>query len=377
METDRNNVVEPTVKIVVCGVGGGGCNAVTAMKCNRIAGVKLVAMNTDRQALEKCRADCRLQIGQTITNGLGAGSDPTKGSESAKESEAIIRESIQAADLVFVTAGMGGGTGTGAAPVVASYAKEMGKLTIGVVTLPFTSEGPKRMANAQAGLNNLRKHVDAVVVIANQKLLELGNRNLNATTAFEHVDRVLLQCVCSISDLITNNQFINIDFADICSVLRDSGVAHIGVGRTTTESDGLQALKNAVSSPLMTGDIDGATGVILNVSTGPQVPLAVTNDISKTVSNVIDPNAIFKFGIDPRKDFEPHEIVVTIITASPKIGNAAAEKPAPTPPVQEPKQPEPPQVNNSNFPPYLGISRQPSYLEATRQIVRKRRDGEN
>ena len=246
-----NNNISPVASIKVIGVGGGGNNAVNRMINANITSAQFVAINTDKQALLMSKAELRLQIGEKLTRGLGAGADPDIGQKAAEESKASISELLKDCDLVFITAGMGGGTGTGAAPIVAQLAKEMGILTIAVVTKPFGFEGKRRMENADRGIENLRKYVDTLVIIPNDKLLKLVPKGTPIVEAFRYADDVLRQGIQGISDLIVQPNMINLDFADVRSIMKNKGLAHMGIGRGKGENKTIEAVRQAVSSPLL------------------------------------------------------------------------------------------------------------------------------
>ncbi|MBO5884713.1 MAG: cell division protein FtsZ [Clostridia bacterium] len=308
-----NNInVGPVANIKVIGVGGGGNNAVNRMIDANITSAQFIAINTDKQALLLSKADHRLQIGEKLTRGLGAGADPEIGQKAAEESKASISEILKDCDLVFITAGMGGGTGTGAAPVVAQIAKEMGILTIAVVTKPFGFEGRRRLENAEKGLDNLRKYVDTLVIIPNDKLLQLVPQKTPIIEAFLYADDVLRQGIQGISDLIVTPSLINLDFADVRSVMKNTGLAHMGIGHAKGENKTIEAVRQAVSSPLLETTIEGATGVILNVKGGMDLPLDEVYEAASLVREVVDPscNIIFGSGIDEGMS---DEVEITII----------------------------------------------------------------
>lgn len=262
----KTNDAESAAKIVVVGVGGAGNNAVNRMIDGRIDGVEFVGVNTDKQALQLCKAPKLLQIGEKLTKGLGAGAKPEVGEKAAEESMEEISDALQGADMVFVTCGMGGGTGTGAAPVVAKLAKEMGILTVGVVTKPFRFEAKTRMVNALGGIERIKENVDTLIVIPNDKLLEIVDRRTTMPEALKKADEVLQQAVQGITDLINVPAIINLDFADVQTVMKDKGIAHIGIGEGKGDDKALEAVKMAVESPLLETTITGATDVIINVS---------------------------------------------------------------------------------------------------------------
>lgn len=262
----RSNETDTAARIIVVGVGGAGNNAVNRMIDEAITGVEFIGANTDKQALKLCKAPKCLQIGEKLTKGLGAGAKPEVGEKAAEESSEEIKESIKGADMVFVTCGMGGGTGTGAAPIVAAIAKELGILTVGVVTKPFGFEAKKRMTNALSGIEKLKEHVDTLIIIPNDKLLEIVDRRTTMPEALKKADEVLQQSVQGITDLINVPSLINLDFADIQTVMKDKGIAHIGIGYGKGETKAADAIRMAVESPLLETTISSATDVILNIS---------------------------------------------------------------------------------------------------------------
>lgn len=260
------NKMESEAKIIIIGVGGAGGNAVTRMVDEDIAGVEFIGVNTDKQALAHCMAPTNIQIGEKLTKGLGAGAKPEVGEKAAEESLEEIKSAIAGADMIFVTCGMGGGTGTGAAPIIAKTAKDMGILTIGIVTKPFKFEGKQRMANALRGIEKLKDSVDTLIVIPNDKLLEIVDRRTNIEDAMKKADEVLQQAVSGITDLINVPGLINLDFADVQTVMLDKGIAHVGIGRASGDDKAIEAVKQAVSSPLLETNIKGASHVIVNIS---------------------------------------------------------------------------------------------------------------
>ena len=314
----------PICKIKVIGVGGGGNNAVNRMISAGITSASFVAINTDKQALLMSKAESRLQIGEQLTRGLGAGADPEVGRKAAEESKELIQEILKDTDLVFVTAGMGGGTGTGAAPVVANIAKEMGILTIAVVTKPFRFEGKKRMENAENGIKELKNVVDTLVVIPNDKLLTIVPKNTPIIDAFKTADDVLRQGIQGISDLIVTSSLINLDFADVKAIMKNKGLAHMGLGRGKGENRTIEAVRQAVSSPLLETTIEGATGIILNIKGSPNLTLDEVYESADLVKEVVDPscNIIFGSGIDPKMD---DEVEITVIATGFSGGTATDE----------------------------------------------------
>lgn len=288
------NEAESSAKIIVIGVGGAGNNAVNRMVEEAIAGVEFVGVNTDKQALTMCKAPTILQIGEKVTKGLGAGAKPEVGEKAAEESVEELKQVMEGADMVFVTCGMGGGTGTGAAPVVAGLAKEMGILTVGVVTKPFKFEAKTRMSNALLGIEKLKGNVDTLIVIPNDKLLEIVDRRTTMPEALRKADEVLQQAVQGITDLINLPALINLDFADVQTVMTDKGVAHIGIGEARGDDKALEAVQQAVASPLLETTIEGASHVIINISG--DISLMDANDAASYVQNLAGENANIIFG---------------------------------------------------------------------------------
>lgn len=306
------NEAESSAKIIVVGVGGAGNNAVNRMVEEAISGVEFIGVNTDKQALTLCKAPTVIQIGEKLTKGLGAGAKPEIGEKAAEESIEEIRQAIQGADMVFVTCGMGGGTGTGAAPVVAGVAKEMGILTVGVVTKPFRFEAKTRMSNALSGIEKLKDSVDTLIIIPNDKLLEIVDRRTTMPEALKKADEVLQQAVQGITDLINLPALINLDFADVQTVMIDKGVAHIGIGEGKGDDKAMQAVQQAVSSPLLETTIEGASHVIINVSG--DISLMDANDAATYVQNLTgeDTNIIFGALYDDKEaDFVRITVIAT------------------------------------------------------------------
>ena len=289
-----SNEAESSAKIIVIGVGGAGNNAVNRMVEEAIGGVEFVGVNTDKQALTLCKAPTVLQIGEKIPKGLGAGAQPEVGQKAAEESIEEVKQLMEGADMVFVTCGMGGGTGTGAAPVIAAAAKEMGILTVGVVTKPFRFEARTRMNNALAGIENLKKAVDTLIVIPNDKLLEVVDRRTTMPEALKKADEVLQQAVQGITDLINLPALINLDFADVQTVMTDKGIAHIGIGEARGDDKAMEAVQQAVSSPLLETTIKGATHVIINISG--DISLMDANDAASYVQELTGEEANIIFG---------------------------------------------------------------------------------
>ncbi len=280
----------------VTGVGGGGTNAVNRMVDVGLKGVEFIAVNTDAQALLMCDADVKIQIGSKVTRGLGAGADPAVGQAAAQESRDELKESLKGADMIFVTAGEGGGTGTGGAPVVAEIARELEALTVGVVTKPFGFEGRRRAEQAEQGIANLRDQVDTLIVIENDRLLQVVERGTSIVAAFQMADDVLRQGVQGITDLITVPGLVNLDFADVRTIMRDAGSALMGIGVASGENRAAEAARAAVSSPLLEASIEGATGILLNVTGGADLGLFEVNEAAEVVTGAADQNANVIFG---------------------------------------------------------------------------------
>ena len=319
----KTNESEAAARIIVVGVGGGGNNAVNRMIDEQIAGVEFIAVNTDKQALQLCKAPTLMQIGEKLTKGLGAGAQPEVGEKAAEESAEEISAALKGADMVFVTCGMGGGTGTGAAPVVARIAKEQGALTVAVVTKPFRFESRTRMANALAGIDKLKENVDTMIVIPNDKLLEVVDRRTTMPEAFKKADEVLQQGLQGITDLINVPSLINLDFADIQTVMKDKGIAHIGIGEGRGDDKALEAVKQAVASPLLETTIQGASHVIINISG--DITLMDASDAADYVQELAGENANIIFGAmydDTRSD----EATITVIaTGLHNVGGSASK----------------------------------------------------
>ena len=308
METGPENVVN----IKVVGVGGGGNNVVNRMVRSGTKGVDFVAVNTDKQVLNASSATYKIQIGEKLTHGKGAGSNPEVGQKAAEESRNQLTKSLEGTDMVFITAGMGGGTGTGAAPVVAEIARELGVLTVGVVTKPFSFEGRRRMMQAEKGIEELRKRVDSLVIIPNERLKYATDQKITFANAFEIADDVLRQAVQSISDLIRDTGFINLDFADVTTVMKDAGLAHMGVGRAAGKGKAEEAAKMAISSPLLETSINGAHGVLINVTGSMDIGLEEVEQAASLVQEAVHPDALTIFGATFDESLED-EIRVTVI----------------------------------------------------------------
>ena len=308
------NNITPICKILVIGVGGGGCNAVNRMIASGLKSASFVAANTDKQALMLSKASVQIQLGEKLTKGLGAGADPEIGRKAAEESRAQITEKLRGVDLVFITAGMGGGTGTGAAPVIASIAREMGILTIAVVTKPFEFEGRTRSANAELGIKNLSKCVDTLVVIPNDRLLSIAPKGTSIVDAFKYADEVLRQGIQGISDLIATPSLINLDFADVRTVMKNRGLAHMGIGEGKGEKRNELAVRQAIASPLLETSINGAKAVIINVKGGFDLTLEEVNDAVNLVKEVVSPEANTIFGATIDETYNDRMIVTIVAT---------------------------------------------------------------
>ena len=333
LQFDTN--LEKSAVIKVVGVGGGGCNAVNRMVEAELKGVDFIAVNTDRQALNRCVAETKVQIGEKLTRGLGAGANPEIGQKAAEETLDEITSLLDGTDMVFITAGMGGGTGTGAAPIIAKAAKDMGILTVGVVTKPFSFEGAKRKKQAELGINFLKKYVDSLVIVPNDRLLQNCERNTSMLQAFQMADDVLRQGVQGISDLISDFALINVDFAGVKSVMTDRGVAHMGVGRGTGETRAKDAVKNAIESPLLETTIEGAKAILLYVAGGYDLGMLEVSEIASLVEERADRDCILIFGAAVNEEMQD-EIAITVIAtgfdegldSSSGGGREAADKPS-------------------------------------------------
>jgi cell division protein FtsZ len=357
---DRN---EPGARIKVIGVGGGGGNAINTMVAGRLDGVEFIAANTDVQALAANRASVKIQLGKSAAKGLGAGANPERGREAALETRDQIAEALAGADMVFVTAGMGGGTGTGGAPIVADVAKQCGALTVGVVTKPFLFEGNKRRKQAEQGLAELKAAVDTLIVIPNQRLISVAGEHVSLADAFKRADEVLLNAVQGISDIITVHGLVNVDFADVRTIMVDQGVALMGSGRASGERRALEAMQAAISSPLLEDvTIDGAMGLLVNITGGPSLTLHEVNEAVTLAQTSADPEANIIFGsvVDERMGdevkitviatgFSPREVPIRLVqTVQPPAHRAApvAQRPLPAvhraaPVAQRPVAPPP------------------------------------
>jgi cell division protein FtsZ len=348
--------LEGAARIIVLGVGGGGSNAVNRMIQSGVRGVEFVAINTDTHALARSEAATRIHLGDKLTRGLGAGGNPNVGEKSAEESAEQIAESVRDADMVFIAAGMGGGTGTGAAPVIAQIAKELGALTVGVVTKPFSFEGRQRAKNAEEGIAQLRERVDTLIIIPNDRLLEVIDRKTTLEQAFMEVDDVLRQGIQGISELITEPGLINLDFADVKSIMSDSGGALMAIGRGTGETRAQDAARMAISSPLLDISMEGARGVLLNITGGTDLALSEINEAADVVAHAADPEANIIFGavIDPSLE---NEVKITVIATG---FDTTQPQQRPTPTYRRPRPaygnpaPEPAYGNPAPEPPSIG-----------------------
>ena len=339
LETGPENVVS----IKVIGVGGGGNNVVNRMVRSGVKSVEFIAVNTDKQALTSSSAGYKIQIGEKLTHGQGAGSNPDVGRKSAEESRNQISKALEDTDMVFITAGMGGGTGTGAAPVVAEIAREQGVLTVGVVTKPFAFEGRKRMTQAEQGIEELRSKVDSLVIIPNERLKYATDQKITFANAFEIADDVLRQAVQSISDLIRDTGFINLDFADVSAVMKDAGLAHMGVGRAAGKGKAEEAARMAISSPLLETSINGARGVLINVTGSMDMGLEEVEQAASLVQDAVHPDALTIFGATFDEELDD-EMRVTVIAT----GFADAEpEPAPAAPAANQAAQAPPPRNET------------------------------
>ncbi|WP_407389609.1 cell division protein FtsZ [Carnobacterium jeotgali] len=327
LEFDTNPANGAIIKVI--GVGGAGNNAVNRMIDENVQGVEFIVVNTDLQALAGSNAEVKIQLGPKLTRGLGAGANPEIGRKAAEESEEQIAEALRGADMIFVTAGMGGGTGTGAAPIVARIAKEQGALTVGVITRPFTFEGPKRGRFAAEGVAQMKEHVDTLVIISNNRLLEIVDKKTPMLEAFHEADNVLRQGVQGISDLITSPGYVNLDFADVKTVMENQGSALMGIGMASGENRTVEATKKAISSPLLEVSIDGAESVLLNITGGSDLTLFEAQDASDIVSSASTTEVNIIFGTSINENLGD-EVIVTVIATGIDINKAKEVKPQTT-----------------------------------------------
>lgn len=327
MAYEIDNEQQNVTNIKVIGVGGGGGNAVNRMAAAGFNGIELIAVNTDRQALNFSKATQKIQIGEKLTNGRGAGAKPEVGQKAAEESRDAIIDALNDTQMVFITAGMGGGTGTGAAPVIAEIAKEKGILTVGIVTKPFAFEGNRRMEQAEAGIAELAGHVDSLVVIPNERLKQVSDQKITLANAFEIADDVLRSGVKSISDLIITPALINLDFADVTAVMKDAGHAHMGVGSATGKDKAEQAAQKAISSPLLESTIDGAKGIIISISASEDIGLEDIDTAAGIVRAAADEDANIIFGVDLKPELEDTMNITVIATGFGNDANGMPKKP--------------------------------------------------
>jgi cell division protein FtsZ len=354
MAESNKKVFKAVADIKVIGVGGGGGNAINRMIGSGLEGVEFISINTDSQALSSSNADRKLQIGEKLTKGLGAGGNPVVGQKAAEESRNELAAALEGADMVFITAGMGGGTGTGGAPIVAEVAKEVGALTVGVVTRPFAFEGAKRGRQAEEGIASIREKVDSLIIIPNDRLLTMVKRDTSMQEAFQVVDDVLRQGVQGISDIINIAGLINVDFADVKNIMSNSGSALMGIGRASGEGRAVEAARMAIESPLLENTIEGASGIIFNVTGGTDLSLLEVNEAADIIRNVLnheDENTIFGAVIDEKLQ---GEIIITVIATGFELGGTRnfTKKSAPVKkelPKEKPQlQEQPPSLDNVN-----------------------------
>jgi cell division protein FtsZ len=356
LDDQAQNEAKGFTEVRIVGVGGGGNNAVNRMIDAGVNGVEFVAFNTDAQALGISGARHRLVIGERLTKGLGAGGDPAVGEKAAAASEEDIRAVLCGADMVFITAGMGGGTGTGAAPVVADIARDEKALTVGVVTTPFTFEGTRRAKVAEKGIEMLRDRVDALIIIPNDRLLALGDRNLPVMEAFRLADDVLRQGVQGISDLVTMTGLINLDFADVKSVMAGAGTAMMAIGEGNGDGRALQAAQAAISSPLLDASIEGAKGILMNITGGPELTLSEVNEAAQTVQDLADEEANIIFGAVIIPNPSPEVKITLIATGLQSGGRGPRLKPSfssPSPPYTPPSTPRFDRPDDLDLPSFL------------------------
>ena len=347
MAFEISNDFDEVTKIKVIGVGGGGGNAINRMVDAGVQGVEFIAMNTDRHVLMYSKATNKLQIGEKATHGKGAGAKPEVGKKAAEESADAINEALAGADMVFITAGMGGGTGTGAAPVIAEMAKDKGILTVGIVTKPFKFEGARRMQQAEAGIAEMAKHVDSLIIIPNERLKLVSDEKITLANAFDVADDVLRQGVRSISDLITVPGLINLDFADVTNVMKDAGNAHMGVGKAGGTDKAEEAARAAISSPLLETTIDGSKGIIINISASTDITLDAVDAACSIIADAASPDANIIFGVSLDSSMDD-EMVVTVIATG--FGDAAPKAAEPQPAQQaEPQHTVPSEENAADI----------------------------
>ncbi len=358
MPFEIDNDFDNIVQIKVIGVGGGGGNAIDRMVTMGVKGVEFISVNTDKQALYRSKATQKIQIGEKVTHGKGAGSKPEMGQKAADESREAIAAAIRGSDMVFITAGMGGGTGTGAAPIVAEIARDMGVLTVGIVTKPFTFEGRRRMEQAEEGISALREHVDSLVVIPNERLKLVSEQKITLLNAFSIADDVLRQGVQSISDLIKLPGLVNLDFADVTAVMKDAGYAHMGVGRSSGKDKAETAANMAISSPLLETAINGAKGVIINITSSPDIGLDEIETASSMISAQAheDANIIWGAAFDESMDDEMSVTVIATGFSSSTGSELPADKPGKTAPKkEEPEKSKASPIDDEDFTDIMSI----------------------
>ena len=326
MSFEISNEYEDVTKIKVIGVGGGGGNAINRMVDSGVQGVEFIAVNTDKHVLMFSKADTKIQIGEKVTAGKGAGARPEIGQKAAEESMDVINDSLNGTDLVFITAGMGGGTGTGAAPVIAQMAKDKGILTVGIVTKPFNFEGRRRMAQAEDGIAELAKHVDSLIIIPNERLKLVSDEKITLVNAFNVADDVLRQGVRSIAELITVPGLINLDFADVTAIMKDAGHAHMGVGRGSGKDKAETAANAAISSPLLETTIKGSKGIIINITASNDIALEAVDTCCSIISDAADPDANIIFGVAFDESLDDEMVVTVVATGFGDVKNEIDEK---------------------------------------------------
>ena len=326
MSFEISNEYEDVTKIKVIGVGGGGGNAINRMVDSGVQGVEFIAVNTDKHVLMFSKADTKIQIGEKVTAGKGAGARPEIGQKAAEESMDVINDSLNGTDMVFITAGMGGGTGTGAAPVIAQMAKDKGILTVGIVTKPFNFEGRRRMAQAEDGIAELAKHVDSLIIIPNERLKLVSDEKITLVNAFNVADDVLRQGVRSIAELITVPGLINLDFADVTAIMKDAGHAHMGVGRGSGKDKAETAANAAISSPLLETTIKGSKGIIINITASNDIALEAVDTCCSIISDAADPDANIIFGVAFDESLDDEMVVTVVATGFGDVKNEIDEK---------------------------------------------------
>ncbi|MDM5213469.1 cell division protein FtsZ [Peribacillus sp. RS7] len=368
LEFDSNLEQLATIKVI--GVGGGGNNAVNRMIEHGVQGVEFISVNTDAQALNLSKAEIKMQIGGKLTRGLGAGANPEVGKKAAEESKEQIEEALKGADMVFVTAGMGGGTGTGAAPVIAGIAKDLGALTVGVVTRPFTFEGRKRATQAQGGISSMKESVDTLIVIPNDRLLEIVDKSTPMLEAFREADNVLRQGVQGISDLIAVPGLINLDFADVKTIMSNKGSALMGIGISSGENRAAEAAKKAISSPLLETSIDGAQGVLMNITGGTNLSLFEVQEAADIVATASDQDVNMIFGSVINENLKDEIVVTVIATGFNEVEASIRPTGRPTLGQQQQSRPQTQQTPQSN------VKREVKREEVNEQPARNANQGE-